>query len=83
MRLPLASGNAPAAIESAWLDEHGRLFLASDAGFGIVHTQDMAAAADAIEAGLWQPHELAFAAMPQRFNYRLSPQRDWGEHAPT
>ena len=73
---------APVAVESAWLDERGRLFLASDAGFGIVHSQDMEDAADAIEAGLWQPHELAFDAMPQRFNYRLSPQHDWGEHAP-
>ena len=73
---------AAAAVESAWLDEHGRLFLATDAGFGIVHTQDMDAAADAIEAGLWQPRELAFAEMPRRFGYRLSPQQDWGEHAP-
>jgi hypothetical protein len=35
----------PAAVESAWLDEDGRLFLLTDAGFGIVHTQDMEAAA--------------------------------------
>ena len=91
-RLRATAGGAPevrshvggdaVAVESAWLDDRGRLFLATDAGFGIVHTQDMEAAADAIEAGLWQPHELDFEAMPARFRYRLSPQRDWGEHAP-
>jgi len=73
---------AEAAVEAVWLDERGRLFLATDAGFGIVHTQDMGYAADACEAGLWQPRELAFAAMPERFGYRLSPAQDWGEHAP-
>lgn len=63
-----------AAVRSAWLDESGRLFLDSDIGFGIVHTQDMLDAARAIEAGLWQPATLAFADMPARFGYRLSPQ---------
>ena len=67
----------PATARSAWLDDRGRLFLATDLGFGLVHTQDMHAAACAVEAGLWQPELLAFAAMPQRFGYVLSPQ-----HAP-
>jgi hypothetical protein len=61
----------PARFAGAWLDEHGRLFADSDIGFGIVHTLDMEAAADAVEQGLWQPQTLAFAAMPQRFGYRL------------
>ncbi len=65
----------PARLHSAWLDEHGRLFLATDIGFGLVHTQDMHEAARAVEAGLWQPEPLDFAAMPQRFGYVLSPQR--------
>jgi hypothetical protein len=60
---------------SAWLDEHGRLFLAAPAGFGIVHTQDMLEASRAVESGLWSPGETAFAAMPGRFGYVPSPQR--------
>jgi hypothetical protein len=36
----------------------------------------MDAAADALTAGLWPLAELPFAAMPARFGYRLSPQRD-------
>lgn len=57
-----------------WLDEHGRLFLAGAAGFGIVHTLDMVEAARAVEAGLWAPQEMAFEQMPRRFGYVLSPQ---------
>jgi Protein of unknown function (DUF2946) len=61
----------PAQWRSCWLDEHGRLFLDTDIGFGIVHSMDMGLAAQAVEAGAWQPAELLFAAMPQRFAYRL------------
>ena len=73
---------AAAAVESAWTDERGRLFLATDAGFGIVHTQDMEWAADAVEAGLWSPQALDFDAMPGRFGFCLSPAARWGGHPP-
>jgi hypothetical protein len=64
----------PAQVRSAWLDEAGRLFLHTDLGHGLVHTMDMAVAAQAVEAGQWQPAELAFAQMPARFGYVLCPQ---------
>jgi hypothetical protein len=76
------AGEAPVAVESAWVDERGRLFLATDAGFGLVHTQDMEAAADAVEAGLWSPRSLEFAAMPARFGFCLSPAARWDGHPP-
>ena len=63
-----------AQAHGAWLDEQGRLFLASDIGFGLVHSLDMGAAADALQAGAWPLQELAFAEMPARFGYRLRPQ---------
>jgi len=63
----------PASARSAWVDEAGRLFVDSDIGFGLVHTLDMARAADAVESGVWQPAELPFAAMPQRFGYVRKP----------
>jgi hypothetical protein len=66
------TGNA-AQYRAAWLDEHGRLFLDTDLGLGIVHTQDMGLAARAVEAGRWQPHDVRFAELPQRFGYRLRP----------
>ena len=67
------AGVQPGAVRSAWLDEHGRLFLDTEGGFGLVHTLDMNAAADAVEAGLWSPLTLAFGEMPARFGYCLSP----------
>ena len=66
---------APAQFESAWLDERGRLFLGTDIGFGVVHTLDMEAAAQAVETGQWRPAEVRFDELPGRFGYVLSPQR--------
>ena len=61
-------------VRTCWLDEHGRLFLDTDQGFGVVRSMDMDAAADAVEAGVWVPQELPFAEMPARFHYALNPQ---------
>lgn len=66
----------PAVPRAAWLDEHGRLFLETDLGFGLVHTLDMGPAAEQVEAGHWQPVQAPFAAMPGRFGYVLQPQKD-------
>jgi len=64
-----------ATLRATCLDEHGRLFVETDRGLGLVHTQDMHDAAQALEAGRWPaPAELAFADMPARFGYRLRPQ---------
>ena len=60
-------------MQGAWLDEQGRLFLACDIGFGIVHSLDMDLAAQAVESGAWVPQEMAFAQMPARFGYVLQP----------
>ena len=71
-----AHTGAGASRRSVWLDERGRLFVDTDLGFGLVHTLDTGIAAHAIDAGHWPaPLSLPFAAMPQRFGYRLSPQR--------
>ncbi len=83
-RLPVDGGamqvrahtGAPARVASSWLDERGRLFLATELGLGIVHTQDMLQAAGAVESGAWTPRDIAFAELPARFGYRLSPQAD-------
>ena len=63
-----------ATFESAWLDERDRLFLATDLGLGIVHSMDMALAADAVETGFWVPGNARFEALSARFGYRLRPQ---------
>jgi hypothetical protein len=56
------------------LDEHGRLYLETELGFGLVHTQDMWAASEQIESGLWVPQDVRTAELPQRFGYVRSPQ---------
>ena len=48
----------PARPRRCVVDEQGRLYLETDLGFGLVHTLDVAQAADAIEHGLWVPEEM-------------------------
>ncbi|HEX5311942.1 DUF2946 family protein [Aquabacterium sp.] len=68
-------GQAIERVDSVWLDELGRLFLATERGLGLVRSLDMDAAADALGAGVWgEPQEVAFAALPERFGYQLNPQ---------
>ncbi len=66
----------PALPRETFVDEAGRLFLASDLGLGIVHTLDMTVASDLVERGVWQPQDARFEALVERFAYRLSPAAD-------
>lgn len=69
----LGHDGRPASMQEAWLDQGGRLFLRTERGFGLVHSQDMDLAADEVLAGRWVCSELPFEAMPARFGYQLSP----------
>ncbi|WP_048438458.1 DUF2946 family protein [Caenimonas sp. SL110] len=62
-----------AQFRAAFVDEPGRLYLQTDVGFGVVHTQDMGLAADAIEQGLWVPQDIHSAALQEQFGFVLSP----------
>jgi hypothetical protein len=64
----------PARAQRCVLDEHGRLYLDTHLGFGLIHTQDMLQAANAIEQGLWVPQHLPTRELPERFGYQRSPQ---------
>lgn len=63
-----------AQVQASLLDEAGRLYLATDLGLGLVHTADMALAADAVEQGRWAPAEVAAADLPQRYGFVTRPQ---------
>ena len=63
-------------VQSSWLDEQGRLYLATALGLGLVHSQDMLEAARAVEQGLWQPQPLLAAEAPRRFAFVRRPQPD-------
>jgi hypothetical protein len=69
------TGQDAGNVQDAWLDEQGRLFLATDAGLGLVRSLDMDAAADAVGNGTWAPQPISFAELPVRYGYQLSPQK--------
>ena len=62
-----------AQFASAWLDQHGHLFLATDLGLGLVHSLDMELASACVESGAWPPQDALFERLPERFGYRLAP----------
>ena len=70
----VAHTGQPASVQRCVVDEAGRLYLQTDLGFGLIHTQDMTHAADAVEQGLWLPEELHSRDLPARFGYVRSPQ---------
>ena len=56
------------------VDERGWLYLQTTLGFGLVHTQDVAQAASAIEAGVWVLQEELLVDLPGKYGYVISPQ---------
>lgn len=71
-----AHDGQPAQVLAVDCDEHGRVYLRTDLGFGLVHTLDMGAVADAVEAGRWTPAPVRQADLPAREGYVLSPQAE-------
>ncbi|MEJ8838654.1 DUF2946 family protein [Ramlibacter sp. AN1133] len=63
----------PAQVQGCLLDEEGRLYLETDRGFGLVHTQDMERASEAVEAGRWVPEDVRAGDLAARFGYVASP----------
>jgi hypothetical protein len=68
----------PAQVQACLVDESGRLYLETDRGVGLVHTQDIVQAADAVEAGRWQPQPVQAADLPARFGFVRSPASERG-----
>ncbi len=67
-----------AVFRQCVVDETGRVYLDTDIGFGLVHTLDVATAAEALEQGLWRVDEMAAQSLPGRYGYLPSP----AAHAP-
>lgn len=55
------------------LDEEGRLYIASPQGLGLVHSQDMVLAAEAVEQGVWVPRDVVSANLPVLYGFVRSP----------
>jgi hypothetical protein len=69
------TGEPAGTVRQSLLDEHGRLYLVTDLGLGLVHTSDMAQAADAVERGDWAPQEVKASDLPGQWRFVPSPQR--------
>ncbi|GAA0760662.1 DUF2946 family protein [Ideonella azotifigens] len=70
-----------ASLSACWLDEAGRLYLATDIGLGLVHSLDMDLAAEEVEAGRWQPQDSSAEALAAQFGYVRSPAAAQPAHA--
>lgn len=63
----------PNKVLETLVDELGRLYLFTELGLGLVHTQDMDVAADHVASGRWVPQNVQLADLPRRFGFVLSP----------
>lgn len=61
------------SAEECLLDEEGRLYIASPQGLGLVHSQDMVLAAEAVEQGVWVPRDVVSADLPVLYGFVRSP----------
>ena len=59
---------------ACWMGENGWLYCETSIGFGLVHTQDVGTAADAIERCIWSVAETRVAELPARYAFVTSPQ---------
>lgn len=70
-----AHTGAQGQVLESLVDERGYLYLHTTLGFGLVHTLDVAVAADLIERGRWTLHECRQQELPGRFGYVISPEQ--------
>jgi hypothetical protein len=63
----------PVRVSRCIVDEDGRVYLETDLGIGLVHTQDMVQASDLIESGRWQPQDVHAGELPAHYGFVRSP----------
>jgi hypothetical protein len=69
----------PCTYQQAWVDENGHLYLTTNTGFGLVHTQDVVQAAQAFETGVWSVEAVQHSDLMRQYGYIQSPQQ--AQHA--
>lgn len=69
-----------AQLNDCLVDEAGKLYLRTNIGFGLVHTQDIYTAAEAIESGQWNPRSVSSGELEARYGYVQSPQKRQKSH---
>ncbi len=71
----VAHTGRPAQPNALWLDEAGCVYLQTDLGMGLVHSQDVVLVAAAVEQGRWSPQSVMAADVPARFGFVQSPEQ--------
>ena len=62
--------------QTCFTDEVGKVYFQSSLGFGLLHTLDVAKAAEGLSLNLWPLETIEQCEMPTRFGYRVSPAAD-------
>lgn len=57
-------------------DETGRVYFQTPLGFGLLHTLDVAQAAEGLAQDLWPLESIERSSIPTKFGFRLSPAAD-------
>ncbi len=68
-----AHTGASAQVQACLLDESGYVYLLTDLGFGLIHTQDVVQVAEAVQAGVWAPQACESQSLSTRFTFVNSP----------
>jgi hypothetical protein len=63
-----------AQFRSALVDELGWLYLQTDLGFGLVHTQDVHQAAEAMDVQKWSVGSVIRSQIPDLYGFVVSPE---------
>ena len=67
------TGERAANVRDCLVDECGRVYLLAARGLGLVHSLDVAIAAQQIDHGRWTPREVRAADLPAAHGFVLSP----------
>ena len=62
--------------QTCFTDETGKVYFQTPMGFGLLHTLDVAQAAEGLSLNLWPLESVASKDMPSRFGYCISPSID-------
>jgi len=61
-------------VNKSLVDEHGKVYLHTSLGLGLVHTLDVPRAAKALEMARWPLEDAVSGDLPAHYGYVMSPQ---------
>ena len=66
-----------AIVRECLVDNEGHVYLSTDIGLGLVHTQDVGLVAEALDVGRWVTREVAATELPAAYGYVQSPKAEF------